>query len=66
MGKLGHEQSALVRPRYWALPLVAPTMVAISLGARVLDRVLNEPDETLGFLIVAQRAGVWAADGVAS
>ena len=56
MGKLGHEQSNAVRPRYWALPVVAPSMFAISLGARVLDRVLHEPDETLGFLVVARRA----------
>ena len=56
MGKLGHEQSNAVRPRYWALPVVAPSMFAISFGARVLDRVLHEPDETLGFLVVARRA----------
>jgi SAM-dependent methyltransferase len=56
MGKLGHEQSNAVRPRYWALPVVAPSMFAISFGARVLDRFLHEPDETLGFLVVARRA----------
>jgi SAM-dependent methyltransferase len=56
MGKLGHEQAERARPRYWTFPFIAPPMLAISLGARVLDRVLFEPDETLGFLVVARRA----------
>jgi SAM-dependent methyltransferase len=57
MGKLGHEKASVVRPRYWTFPLVAPSMMAIALGARVLDRVLFDPEETLGFLVVARRAG---------
>jgi SAM-dependent methyltransferase len=65
MGKLGHEQAVRARPRYWTFPIIGPSMVAISLGARVLDRVLFEPDETLGFLIVARRAvGSASSSGV--
>jgi hypothetical protein len=55
MGKLGHEQAVRIRPRYWTFPFVAPSMVAISFGARLLDRILFDPEETLGFLIVARR-----------
>jgi len=54
MGKLGHEKVTLARPRYWTLPWVAPSMLAVALGARVLDRVLFDPEETLGFLVLAR------------
>ncbi len=56
MGKLGHEKTTLARPRYWTLPWVAPSMFAVALGARVLDRVLFDPEETLGFLVLARHA----------
>jgi hypothetical protein len=54
MGKLGHENARVERPRYWTLPWVAPSMLGIALGARVLDRLLFEREESLGFLIVAR------------
>jgi SAM-dependent methyltransferase len=54
MGKLGHEKATIARPRYWTLPWVAPSMFAVALGARVLDRVLFDPEETLGFLVLAR------------
>jgi SAM-dependent methyltransferase len=54
MGKLGHEKATVARPRYWTLPWVAPSMFAVALGARVLDRVLFDPEETLGFLVLAR------------
>jgi SAM-dependent methyltransferase len=57
MGKLGHEQLRVERPRYWTLPWVAPTMFAIAAGARVLDRVLFDPEESLGFLVLARHQG---------
>jgi len=56
MGKLGHENSSAEAPRWWTLPVVAPTMAAVALGARVLDRTLHDPNEALGFLVVARRA----------
>jgi SAM-dependent methyltransferase len=55
LGKLGHETASLVRPRYWTLPWVAPSMLGIALGARVLDRLLFDPEESLGYLVVAER-----------
>ncbi len=55
MGKLGHEQQAAKAPRYWALPPVLATMVALSAGARVFDRVFPEPSEALSFLVVARK-----------
>lgn len=54
LGKLGHEQATLARPRYWTLPWVGASMVGIALGARVLDRVLFDPEETLGFMVIAR------------
>jgi SAM-dependent methyltransferase len=55
MGKLGHEAGASERPRLWTLPLVAPAMFAVAGGARVLDRLLPDPTETLGFTLAARR-----------
>ena len=57
MGKLGHEAGASEAPRLWTLPLVAPAMIAVATGARVLDRALPDPSETLGFTLLARRAG---------
>jgi len=55
MGKLGHEGASRRRVRWWTLPWVGPAMVGIAGGARVLDRVLPDPTESLGFCIVARR-----------
>jgi SAM-dependent methyltransferase len=55
MGKLSHEGAAAVRTRYWTLPFVAPTMVGLSGGARLFDRILPDPEESLGFLIIARK-----------
>jgi SAM-dependent methyltransferase len=55
LGKLGHEESATLPPRLWALPFVGASMAAVAVSARVLDRVLAEPDETLSFLVLAHR-----------
>jgi SAM-dependent methyltransferase len=55
LGKLSHENQSLERPRLWTLPFVAPTMVGLSIGARVLDRLLADPGESLGFLIIARK-----------
>jgi SAM-dependent methyltransferase len=54
VGKLSHEDPAEARTRVWTLPLVAPLMLTLSGGARVLDRLLPEPAEGLGFLIIAR------------
>jgi hypothetical protein len=54
MGKLGHEAPQQARTRWWTLPLVGPGIVSIAAGARVLDRVLGDPTESLGFTIVAR------------
>ena len=55
MGKLGHEASTTRPPRIWALPLVAPAMLAVAAGGRLLDRALPDPTETMGFTLVAIR-----------
>jgi SAM-dependent methyltransferase len=55
MGKLGHEGVQQQGPRWWTLPLAGPAIVAIAGGARALDRLVPEPTESLGFLILARR-----------
>jgi SAM-dependent methyltransferase len=54
VGKLSHEGPAEATTLIWTLPLVAPMMLGLSAGARVMDRLLPEPDEGLGFLIIAR------------
>jgi SAM-dependent methyltransferase len=54
LGKLGHETAAHARPRYWTIPVVLPTMFAMSGGARVLDRLLPQPNEAISFTIIAR------------
>lgn len=61
MGKLGHEASEGRGARVWTLPLVAPAMIAVAAGARVLDRALPDPTETLGFTLAARRPSAPAA-----
>ena len=56
MGKLSHEQTASGGGRLWTLPVVAPAMMGLALWARVLDRVLPDPTEMLGFTLLARRA----------
>jgi SAM-dependent methyltransferase len=56
MGKLSHEGKREAQVRYWTLPFVAPSMLGISAAARVMDRIASDPEETLGFLVVARRA----------
>jgi SAM-dependent methyltransferase len=55
MGKLSHESPAQASPRFWTLPLIGPVMVGLSGGARVLDRLAPDAEESMGFLIVARR-----------
>jgi SAM-dependent methyltransferase len=57
VGKLPHEGARRERTRWWTLPWVAPSMVGIAGAARVLDRLAPEPEEALGFVALARRAG---------
>jgi hypothetical protein len=56
MGKLPHEGAETVPARLWTLPFVAPSMVAVAAAARALDRLAPDPDEALGFVVLARRA----------
>lgn len=58
MGKLSHEQASTKGARLWTLPLVAPAMVGLAFWGRILDRVLPDPTEMLGFLVIARRRRV--------
>jgi SAM-dependent methyltransferase len=56
LDKLPHERPTDGATRYWTLPFVAPTMLGISVAGRVMDRVAFEPEEAMGYLIIARRA----------
>jgi SAM-dependent methyltransferase len=56
LGKLAHESPTQTRARYWTLPFVAPSMVGLSAAARVMDRIAFEPEESMGYLIIARHA----------
>jgi SAM-dependent methyltransferase len=55
-GKLGHEAEGQAPVRWWTLPAVAPAMVAIAGAARVMDRLAFDPEESLGYMVLARRA----------
>src|SRR5437867_5916413 len=48
LGKLGHETPGQPPARLWTLPFVAPAVLAISMGARFMDRLFFERQEALG------------------
>jgi len=54
MGKLPHEAPQAAGVRWWTLPFVGPSVVSIAAGARLLDRWLEDPDESLGYLVLAR------------
>jgi SAM-dependent methyltransferase len=56
LGKLGHEGKNGRAPRVWTLPAVVPAMLAVSAGARVLDRIAPDGTEMLSNLVFARRA----------
>jgi SAM-dependent methyltransferase len=55
LGKFGHEAPVQPAARLWTLPLIAPVVLAIAAGARVMDRLFFERQEALGFVIIASR-----------
>jgi len=57
MGKLPHEAPQAERVRWWTLPAVGPAVVSIAAGARLLDRWLDDPEESLGYLVLARPRG---------
>jgi SAM-dependent methyltransferase len=55
LGKLGMETTNRSKPRYLLAPIVAPIMVATVALARILERVVPIHDDTLGFILVAEK-----------
>lgn len=51
LGKHGHEGARSAPARLWTLPLVLPTMGAISAASRVLDRVAPDGSEALCYMV---------------
>src|SRR5262245_3609923 len=56
LGKLGHEAPDQPKARLWTLPFVAPAILAISIVARIMDRMFFERQEALGFVVIAKCA----------
>jgi SAM-dependent methyltransferase len=54
-GSRTYEPRATEPPRWWALPLVVPALLAVTALARWLDRVDPRPKDTLGYLLVAAK-----------
>ncbi len=55
VGKLPHEATTRSGPNLAALPLVVPAMLLTAATARVLEHVVKDPTESLGYLVVARR-----------
>jgi SAM-dependent methyltransferase len=54
-GSRTYEPRPAQGPRWWALPLVVPALLAVAALARWLDRVDPRPTDTLGWLVVAAK-----------
>ena len=54
-GSTKYEPRATQRPRWWAMPLVVPAVLAVTALARWLDRVKPHTGDTLGYLLIARR-----------
>jgi len=55
VGKFGHEPGATRGPRWALVPLAVPAMVSLAAAGRLMDRVLNDPTEAIGYVVVAER-----------
>jgi SAM-dependent methyltransferase len=62
-GAFGYEPALRGRPRYWALPVVAPALVVVAVGARILDQIDWSDSDTLGYLLVARKPALPAKTG---
>ena len=58
MGKFGHEASATRGPRWALVPFAVPAMVSLAAAGRILDRVIHDPTEAIGYVIVAEPTAV--------
>jgi len=54
-GSTTYEPQATQGPRWWAVPLVVPAVLAVTALARWLDRVDAHTGDTLGYLLIARR-----------
>jgi SAM-dependent methyltransferase len=54
MGKLGHEGSRTVSPRFWTFPFILPAMGAVTASSRLLDRIAPDGTETLSYLVLGR------------
>ena len=55
VGAFGYEAKMRQRPRYWALPIVAPAILGVAAAARVLDRLDPDDSDTIGYLLIATK-----------
>ncbi|MCC6898230.1 MAG: hypothetical protein IT377_04610 [Polyangiaceae bacterium] len=57
VGKLPHEAATRAGPNFAAVPFVVPAMVLTAAAARALEHVVDDPTESLGYLVVARKRG---------
>ncbi len=58
LGGMGYEKKTKIRPRYWTLPIVGPTIVGVSVAARLLERIDFDDSDTMGYLLIASKPRV--------
>ncbi|MCC6665820.1 MAG: class I SAM-dependent methyltransferase [Polyangiaceae bacterium] len=57
VGKLPHEAATRAGPNLAAVPFVVPAMIFTAAAARALEHVVDDPTESLGYLVVARKRG---------
>jgi SAM-dependent methyltransferase len=55
MGQFGMEASSQKPPRYWVIPIAAPILLLTVLLVRIMESLLPIHDDTLGFLLIAEK-----------
>jgi SAM-dependent methyltransferase len=55
LGGQGYEAPEQKRPRYWTLPIVAPAILAVAAGTRLLDKLEPDDSDTIGYLLIATK-----------
>jgi SAM-dependent methyltransferase len=55
IGGFGYEKTTARRPRYWALPAVAPAVVGVAAITKLLDHIDHDESDTLGYLLIASK-----------
>ncbi|HTQ45494.1 MAG TPA: class I SAM-dependent methyltransferase [Polyangiaceae bacterium] len=55
LGGMGYEAPEEKGPRYWALPIVAPAILAVAAATRLLEKLEPDDSDTIGYLLIATK-----------